>query len=76
MKDHQGSTYRAFSQAISLATGMAAAIAVGYLAGSYLDRIFHTGPWLTVLFFFFGVGAGFKMMYETLVGKDGNKGDH
>jgi ATP synthase protein I len=76
VKDNRGSTYKAFSQAFSLATGMAAAIVIGYLLGSYLDRRFHTGPWLTVVFFLFGVGAGFKMMYESLMGKDGDKGDN
>jgi ATP synthase protein I len=73
VKDNRGSTYRALSQAISLATSMAAAIGVGYFGGSYLDRLFHTDPWLTIVCFLLGVMAGFKMMYDSLIGKGGKR---
>jgi F0F1-type ATP synthase assembly protein I len=48
------------------------AIAIGYLAGRWLDRKFttdnftwlpwNTAPWLTILFTLCGVGAGIKAL--------------
>jgi len=38
-------------------------IVVGVLIGYYLDKFFNTSPWLTIIFFFFGVAAGFRNMY-------------
>ena len=33
---------------------------VGVLMGWYLDRFFGTQPWLTLIFSFFGIAAGFR----------------
>ncbi|NPV26706.1 MAG: AtpZ/AtpI family protein [Firmicutes bacterium] len=51
--------------ALSMATNMAAAVAVGYFFGVFLDKTFGTKPWLTLLMFLLGVATGLKMMYET-----------
>ena len=32
---------------------------VGWLFGNWLDGKLHTRPWLTIVFFIFGVAAGF-----------------
>jgi len=39
-------------------------IIVGVFVGYMLDRFFKTSPWLTIIFFFFGVAAGFYNMYK------------
>ncbi len=41
-------------------------IVVGVLIGYYLDKFFNTSPILTILFFFFGVLAGFRNMYKDV----------
>jgi len=66
-KDPLGS--KALGQALALATNMAAALAVGYFLGSWLDAQFGTDPWLTILCFFLGVATGMKMVYELAFGK-------
>lgn len=63
-KDRFGS--KALGQAISLATNMAAAVAVGFFLGNFLDKRFGTAPWLTLLFFLLGTATGFKMTYEAV----------
>ena len=60
---------KALGQALAMATNMAAALAVGYFLGAYLDKRFGTGPWLTVLGFILGTGTGLKMVYEMAFGK-------
>ena len=40
------------------------ATVVGLAIGYFLDDIFGTKPWLIMIFFLFGVMAGFKMVIE------------
>ncbi len=39
-------------------------IIVGVFIGYILDKTFNTSPWLTIIFFFFGIAAGFYNMYK------------
>ena len=39
---------------------MALAIFIGLAIGVYLDRIWDTSPWLTLIFLVLGIAAGFK----------------
>ena len=39
---------------------------VGLLIGYYLDKFFNTSPFLTIIFFFFGVAAGIRNMYKDV----------
>ncbi|WP_457641974.1 AtpZ/AtpI family protein [Persephonella sp.] len=41
-------------------------IIVGVLIGYLLDQYFKTSPYLTILFFFFGIAAGFWNMYKDV----------
>ncbi|RUM59632.1 MAG: hypothetical protein DSY66_04530 [Persephonella sp.] len=41
-------------------------VVVGVLIGYYLDKFFNTSPILTILFFFFGIIAGFRNMYKDV----------
>lgn len=52
------------SDAINLSTTVAAAVAIGYFAGKWLDGKFDTGPWLTLAGFLLGVATGIKAMWE------------
>jgi len=66
-KDPWGS--KALGQALSLATNMAASVAVGFFLGDFLDKRFGTWPWLTILFFLLGTATGMKMTYQAVSGK-------
>lgn len=55
---------RSLSDAINMATTVAAAIALGYFGGKWLDGRFDTEPWLTLAGFMLGVATGIKVMWE------------
>lgn len=43
---------------------IASASIVGLVIGYFLDDYLGTKPWLIMIFFLFGVVAGFKMVFE------------
>lgn len=38
-------------------------LVLGYFAGSWIDKKFHTFPWFSVLGFLLGIAAGIKEIY-------------
>ncbi len=46
---------------------MVVATMIGYAMGHYLDKWFHTYPWMTLIFLILGVAAGFKNLIEIAV---------
>jgi ATP synthase protein I len=58
---------RALADAMNLATSVAAAIAIGYFGGRWLDGRFDTGPWLSIAGMLFGMITAGKMMWERLM---------
>jgi ATP synthase protein I len=44
----------------------ALSIFIGLAIGYWLDKKFHTFPWLTLFWFFIGLAAGFKNVYREL----------
>jgi ATP synthase protein I len=51
------------ASAIGLEVGVALAIGMGI--GWWLDRVFHTRPWLLVIFTGFGIVAGFRNLIRS-----------
>lgn len=47
------------AEAASIGIAFPLALAIGFLWGSWMDRLFHTSPYLTYVFSGFGVVAGF-----------------
>ena len=47
----------------SIGMAMAFSIAIGALAGFYLDKYFDTTPWLFVVFLGCGIAAAFRNLY-------------
>lgn len=47
----------------ALGIEMGLAVAIGYLAGDWLDGELDTGPYLTIVFALFGVVAGMRELY-------------
>lgn len=37
---------------------------VGLGIGYWLDGVFHTRPWLTIIFLFLGIVSGFRELYR------------
>jgi ATP synthase protein I len=40
------------------------AMAIGYFWGKWMDGLFGTEPWLTIVFFIFGLIAGFVNLFR------------
>lgn len=40
------------------------AIALGYFWGKWMDGLFGTEPWLTIIFSIFGIAAGFVNLFR------------
>ena len=51
---------RAVSTASVIGLHMVVAVFIGFGAGLFLDKIFNTAPWLTIIFLLVGIIAGFK----------------
>ena len=51
--------------AFKLGTELVAAVAVGTIIGFILDSWFDTKPWLILIFFFLGAGAGMLNVIRT-----------
>ena len=66
MKDNQLPLWRQLAGLSSLGITFAASIAIGAAIGIVLDRWLNTSPWLTILFFLFGVTAGFMNLLKDL----------
>ncbi len=43
---------------------LVASTVVGLLIGLYLDRVFSTKPWFTIIFLILGIIAGFRNIYQ------------
>ena len=52
--------FRKYLRFSTLGIEMGVSLVIGLLVGWFLDRLFHTEPWLMLLFFVFGIAAGFK----------------
>ena len=66
MKDNQVRLWRQLAGLSSLGITFAASIAIGAAIGIVLDRWLGTSPWLMILFFVFGVAAGFTNLLKDL----------
>ncbi len=58
------SPFRALWRGSLVGVHMVATTFVGLAIGYYLDKFFDTRPWLTLIFLFIGIGAGFKELFK------------
>lgn len=63
---------KSVGNALSMSTSFAAAVALGYFSGSYLDSRLGTAPYLMLITLLLGVATGFKIMYDQAF-KNGSK---
>lgn len=66
MKRNQVELWRQLAGLSSLGITFAASIAIGAAIGIVLDRWLGTSPWFLILFFLFGVAAGFINLLRDL----------
>jgi len=52
---------------------MGFSVAIGVAIGYWLDRYFHTQPWLTLIFLILGVVAGFRSLFSLMKDIDNNE---
>ena len=64
----EGSQGSGLGFALRIATELVAGIGVGVGLGLALDWWLETGPWLLIVFFFLGAGAGMMNMYRVVAG--------
>ncbi len=65
-RKQQAETYRALGTVGAVGMGFVLAIVFGFWIGHVLDGWLGTSPWLTLLFFFFGLAAGVVNVYRTM----------
>lgn len=66
MKNNQAWLWRQLAGLSLLGITFAVSIAIGAAIGIALDRWLGTSPWLMILFFVFGVAAGFTNLLKDL----------
>ena len=47
----------------SMGISMVVATFIGLYIGVYLDNVFSTKPWFTIIFLIIGIAAGFRNIY-------------
>jgi ATP synthase protein I len=66
MKDNQFRLWRQLAALSALGITLSVSIAIGAAIGIALDRWLGTSPWLMILFFVFGIAAGFTNLLKDL----------
>ncbi len=57
---------RSLTMALNLGTSVAAAIAIGWFGGQWLDNRYGTGNKLAIIGLLLGVAAAMKMLWERM----------
>lgn len=63
MKEGNRGFYRQLAKVSIIGIEMVVSTFVGLAIGLYLDGLFETKPWLTILFLIVGIVAGFKNIF-------------
>lgn len=64
MEEKDRQFYRMLGALSTVGITLVVTTVIGYFIGFYLDRAFNTSPWLTIIFFLFGVAAGFRNLFQ------------
>lgn len=59
------------AMASTIGLSMVFATFIGLAIGYWLDKVFETSPWLTLIFLVIGIVAGFRNIY--IIGKRSQK---
>jgi ATP synthase protein I len=66
MKEDTRKALKLVGLAITLGLTIVIATFIGLALGLWLDRVFNTSPWLTVIFLILGIIAGFRNFYRFM----------
>ena len=66
MKEDTKKSLKLVGLASTLGLTIVIATFIGLAVGLWLDRVFNTSPWLTVIFLVFGIIAGFRNFYRFM----------
>lgn len=69
-KSAKRTQYRQLVEASALGFMFPLAIGIGFLWGYWMDKWFHTWPWLSVIFTGFGVVAAFLNLFRIALKND------
>jgi ATP synthase protein I len=64
--EDKGRLIRQIASYSTLGLEMGLSVAVGAVIGYYIDKWLNTEPWFLIIFFVFGVAAGFRSLYRAL----------
>jgi ATP synthase protein I len=64
MEEDKRKFYKQFARVSAIGLEMGLSVAIGLAIGYFLDRYFHTKPWLMVIFLILGVVAGFRSLFS------------
>jgi len=66
MKEDTKNALRLVGLASTLGLPIVIATFIGLALGLWLDRVFDTSPWLTIIFLILGIVAGFRNFYRFM----------
>ena len=66
MKEDTRKALKLVGLASTLGLTIVIATFIGLALGLWLDRVFNTSPWLTVIFLIIGIIAGFRNFYRFM----------
>ena len=67
MKEDTRKALKLVGLASTLGLTIVIATFIGLALGLWLDRVFDTSPWLTLIFLILGIVAGFRNFYHFIV---------
>ncbi|MDP2690249.1 MAG: AtpZ/AtpI family protein [Deltaproteobacteria bacterium] len=65
-KEEEPGVFKGLATLSSMGIAMVVSTLIGLLIGIYLDKVFSTKPWFTIIFLILGIAAGFKNIYEMI----------
>jgi ATP synthase protein I len=66
MKEDTRKALKLVGLASTLGLTIVIATFIGLAVGLWLDKVFNTSPWLTVIFLILGIIAGFRNFYRFM----------
>jgi ATP synthase protein I len=66
MKEDTRKLLRLVGLASTVGLTLVLSTVIGLAFGIWLDRVFNTGPWLTLVFLVVGIVAGFRNFYRFM----------
>jgi ATP synthase protein I len=66
MKEDTREAVRLLAVASTMGLSMVIATVLGLAFGYWMDQVFDTKPWLTMIFLILGIIAGFKNIYVIM----------